>query len=55
MLFSATAPEPEVEKPEGPETEGDFDSEGDEENLSLSMLEEKLKPQVMETLKRMVK
>ncbi len=36
------------EKPEG-EGEGDFENEGDEENLSLSMLEEKLKPQVMET------
>ncbi len=30
--------------------ESEFDAEGDEENLSLSMLEEKLKPQVMETL-----
>jgi len=39
----------EDEKPEGAESEGEFDAEGDEENLSLSMLEEKLKPQVMET------
>jgi RNA polymerase primary sigma factor len=46
---SAAVAEPEAEKPEGAEGEGDFDSEGDEENLSLSMLEEKLKPQVMET------
>ena len=38
------------EPAENPESEeGEFDSEGDEENLSLSMLEEKLKPQVMET------
>ncbi|MDD3288251.1 MAG: RNA polymerase sigma factor RpoD [Alphaproteobacteria bacterium] len=35
--------------PEGEDIEGDFDGEGDDENLSLSMLEEKLKPQVMET------
>ncbi len=48
---SADVPEDaeEEEKPEGAEGEGDFDAEGDEENLSLSMLEEKLKPQVMET------
>ncbi len=46
---SASVEEPGEEKPEGAEGEGDFDSEGDEENLSLSMLEEKLKPQVMET------
>ncbi|MFA6279223.1 MAG: RNA polymerase sigma factor RpoD [Bdellovibrionales bacterium] len=42
----AEAESDEEEKPEG---EGDFENEGDEENLSLSMLEEKLKPQVMET------
>ncbi|MDD5586708.1 MAG: RNA polymerase sigma factor RpoD, partial [Alphaproteobacteria bacterium] len=45
---SAAAAEETEDKPEG-EAEGDFDAEGDEENLSLSMLEEKLKPQVMET------
>ncbi|MFY9287534.1 MAG: RNA polymerase sigma factor RpoD [Alphaproteobacteria bacterium] len=44
------AEEPEEEKPEGEEGEGGFSEEGDEqENLSLSMLEEKLKPQVLET------
>ncbi len=40
------------EEEEAPEGEGDFDVEGDEENLSLSMLEEKLKPQVMETFEK---
>ena len=44
---SAEAAE-EVEKPEGEEAEGTFDDE-EQENLSLSMLEEKIKPQVMET------
>jgi RNA polymerase primary sigma factor len=46
---SAVAPaeEPE-EKPEAEEGEAAFDDE-EQENLSLSMLEEKLKPQVMET------
>ena len=39
--------EDEEEEKEG--EEGDFDAEGDEENLSLSVLEEKLRPQVMET------
>lgn len=52
MLGSEEEPslddEPE-EKPEGEEGEGEFDAEGDDENLSLSMLEEKLKPQIMET------
>ncbi|MDR3423914.1 MAG: RNA polymerase sigma factor RpoD [Alphaproteobacteria bacterium] len=38
----------EEEKPEGEEGEVAFDDE-EQENLSLSMLEEKLKPQVMET------
>ena len=38
----------EPEKPEGEEAEGTFDDE-EQENLSLSMLEEKIKPQVMET------
>jgi len=48
---SAT-PQPEVEeeKPEAEGAEGEFEAGDDEqENLSLSMLEEKLKPQVMET------
>lgn len=31
--------------------ESDFDADNDEENLSLSMLEEKLRPQAMETFK----
>jgi len=47
---SATPEEPAEEKPEGETAEGDFEADGEEqENLSLSMLEEKLKPQVMET------
>jgi RNA polymerase primary sigma factor len=47
---SAAVPAVEVEeKPEPEEGEGGFDSEDEQENLSLSMLEEKLKPQVMET------
>ena len=38
------------EKPEGEgEAEGEFGGDDEQENLSLSMLEEKLKPQVMET------
>jgi len=46
---SAEAPAEVVEeKPEAEEAEGTFDDE-EQENLSLSMLEEKLKPQVMET------
>ncbi|MDR3449944.1 MAG: RNA polymerase sigma factor RpoD [Alphaproteobacteria bacterium] len=47
----AAAPPAEVEeeKPEPEEGEAGFDSEDEQENLSLSMLEEKLKPQVMET------
>ena len=44
----APAAAEEEEKPEGEEAEGGFDDE-EQENLSLSMLEEKLKPQVMET------
>ena len=47
---SAEVEEPEAEAP--PEAEGEFDAEGEEENLSLSMLEEKLKPQVMETFEK---
>ncbi len=43
--------EDEEEKPEG-EGEGEYDMDGDEENLSLSVLEEKLKPQVMETFEK---
>ncbi len=43
--------EPGAEAPEG--EEGNFDEFGDEEaNLSLSVLEEKLKPQVMDTFAR---
>lgn len=43
-------PEPEVEEEkEGEEGEGGFEGDEEQENLSLSMLEEKLKPQVMET------
>ncbi|MGE4351633.1 MAG: RNA polymerase sigma factor RpoD [Bdellovibrionales bacterium] len=34
------------------DSEGEYDSDNDEENLSLSVLEEKLKPQVMETFDR---
>jgi RNA polymerase primary sigma factor len=41
--------EEEEEKPEGEDGEGGFEGDEDQENLSLSMLEEKLKPQVMET------
>lgn len=44
--------EPEEEKPEGEESEGGFDGEDEQENLSLSMLEEKLKPQVIETFEK---
>jgi RNA polymerase primary sigma factor len=48
-----TASETPAEEPEQPEAEdGNFDSEDEQENLSLSMLEEKLKPQVMETFTR---
>src|SRR5580704_8369814 len=44
------APEEPEEKPEGEaEGEGEFGGDEEQENLSLSMLEEKLKPQVMET------
>jgi RNA polymerase primary sigma factor len=43
------AEEAEPEKPEGEEGEGGFEEGDEQENLSLSMLEEKLKPQVMET------
>jgi RNA polymerase primary sigma factor len=51
MLGEGESASPE-ETEEKPEAEGDFDADGDEENLSLSMLEEKLKPQVMETFER---
>ena len=46
---SAAEPEEEPEEPETPEGDGDFGGEDDQENLSLAMLEEKLKPQVLET------
>jgi RNA polymerase primary sigma factor len=53
MLGEGEAAEPgegNEEKPEGEGAEGEFEVDGEEqENLSLSMLEEKLKPQVMET------
>jgi RNA polymerase primary sigma factor len=42
------APAP-VEKPEGEEAGGDGFDDDEENNLSLAMLEEKLKPQVIET------
>ena len=49
---AAPAEESEDEPPEPPESEGEFDVDGEEENLSLSMLEEKLKPQVLETFEK---
>ncbi len=51
LLGEGESAEPEAapETPEGEEAEGEFGEEGEQENLSLSMLEEKLKPQVMET------
>jgi len=49
---SSAEAEPEADEVETPEGESEFDAEGDEENLSLSMLEEKLKPQVMETFEK---
>jgi len=55
MLGEGESAQPEAaeeeEKPEGEEGEGGF-AEDDQENLSLSMLEEKLKPQVMETFSK---
>jgi RNA polymerase primary sigma factor len=45
---SVEVTEEEPEKPEEEGSEGGFDDE-EQENLSLSMLEEKLKPQVLET------
>ncbi len=44
--------EEEPDRPETQDADGDFDSEGEDENLSLSVLEEKIKPQVMETFER---
>jgi RNA polymerase primary sigma factor len=49
---SAVPEETEEEKPEGEESEGGFEGEDEQENLSLSMLEEKLKPQVIETFEK---
>jgi RNA polymerase primary sigma factor len=49
---SAATPPPEEEEPKIEGEEGDFDSEGEEENLSLSMLEEKIRPQVMENFEK---
>ena len=48
---SAAEPEEEPEAPEGEEGEGEFGGD-DQENLSLAMLEEKLKPQVLETFEQ---
>ncbi len=54
LMGEGASVEAEAETEESPETEGEgeFDADGDEENLSLSMLEEKLKPQVMETFEK---
>ena len=55
MLGEGSAAEPaaeEPEVPEGEEGEGGFEDGDDQENLSLSMLEEKLKPQVLETFEQ---
>ena len=51
MLGEGSAAEPaeEPEEPEVPEGDAGFEEGDDQENLSLSMLEEKLKPQVLET------
>jgi RNA polymerase primary sigma factor len=52
MLGEGASAEPaaeEVEKPETEEAESSGFDDEEQENLSLSMLEEKLKPQVMET------
>src|SRR5579859_691559 len=51
MLGEGESAQPEEEaeeKPEGEEGEAGFEDGDEQENLSLSMLEEKLKPQVME-------
>ncbi len=54
MLGEGSSAEPaeEPEVPEGEEGEGGFEEGDDQENLSLSMLEEKLKPQVLETFEQ---
>jgi len=55
MLGEGSAAEPaeeEEEKPEGEEGEGGFEGDDEQENLSLAMLEEKLKPQVLETFEQ---
>ncbi|MBV8549630.1 MAG: RNA polymerase sigma factor RpoD [Alphaproteobacteria bacterium] len=52
MNEGETAEPEENEPPEGEEAEGEFGGEDDQENLSLSMLEEKLKPQVLETFEQ---
>jgi len=56
MLGEGDSPSPDVEneeeKPEGEEGESGFEGDDEQENLSLSMLEEKLKPQVIETFEK---
>jgi RNA polymerase primary sigma factor len=55
MLGEGSSAEPAPEEPETPETEegeGGFEEGDEQENLSLSMLEEKLKPQVLETFEQ---
>ncbi|MER2519484.1 MAG: RNA polymerase sigma factor RpoD [Bdellovibrionales bacterium] len=54
MLGEGEPPaEPEIpETPEGEDGEGAFDSGDEQENLSLSTIEEKLKPQVIETFEK---
>jgi RNA polymerase primary sigma factor len=54
MLGEGSAAEP-AEEPETPESEesgGGFEEGDEQENLSLAMLEEKLKPQVLETFEQ---
>ncbi len=49
---SAEAPEEKSEAPSEEDSEGGGFDDEDQENLSLSMLEEKLKPQVLETFEK---
>jgi RNA polymerase primary sigma factor len=46
---SATPQAEDQDPPEGEEAEGGFDDGEEQENMSLSVLEEKIKPQVLET------
>ncbi len=48
----AASPPEEEEPAEGAEGEGGFEDGDDQENMSLSVLEEKLKPQVLETFEK---